>query len=75
MDDFCKQAKIFTNKADASQHRIDHSRKLHKIYEKSLENATKNYPELPEVFGMDDFLRRDDDDKKSKMSNLNSKPG
>ena len=70
MDDYCKQAKIFTNKSDAAQHRIDHSRKLHRIYEKSLENATKNYPVLPEVFGMDDFLRRDDDDKKSKMSNV-----
>ena len=67
MDDFCKQTNIFTNKDDALKHRIEHSRKLHGVYETSLENATKNFAVLPEVFGMDDFLKplpRDDDEKK-----------
>jgi len=44
---------------------------LHKVYERSLEQATKNCPELPEVFGMDDFLKplpRDDDEKKKKKA-------
>mmetsp|Transcript_39371 Transcript_39371/g.51531 ORF Transcript_39371/g.51531 Transcript_39371/m.51531 type:complete len:89 (+) Transcript_39371:50-316(+) len=70
MDDFCKQANIFTNKDDALKHQIDHSRKLHKVYEKSLENATKNFPVHPEVHGMDEFLKPlpkyDDDNKKKK---------
>ena len=57
MDDFCKQAKIFTNRDDSLKHQIDHSRKLHKVYEKSLENATKNFRAHPEVHGMDDFLK------------------
>lgn len=69
MDDFCKQANIFTNKLESKKHQADHSRKLHKVYEKSLENATKNFPIMPEVFGMNDFLKplpRDDDEKKMK---------
>lgn len=70
MDDFCKQANIFTNEEAKLKHQIDHSRKLHKVYEKSLENATKNFPVLPEVFGMNDFLKplpRDDEEKAKKQ--------
>ena len=76
MDDFCKQANIFTNKEASLKHQIDHSRNLHKVYEKSLENATKNYPVMPEVFGMNDFLKplpRDEDDKKQKNAAANVK--
>ena len=57
MDDFCKQANIFTNNLEQKKHQADHSRKLHKVFEKSLENATKNFPVMPEVFGMNDFLK------------------
>ena len=71
MDDFCKMANIFTNEGASLEHRIDHSRKLHKVYEKSLENATKNFPEMPDVFGMNDFLKPlskiADDEKRAKL--------
>jgi len=70
MDDFCKQTNIFTNKDDALKHKIDHSRKIHQVYERSLENATKNFPVMPDVFGMDDFLKplpRDDEVKNKKL--------
>ena len=69
MDEFCKGANIFTNREAKLKHQINHSRKLHKVYETSLGNATKTFPEMPEVFGMNDFLKplpRDDDDKKKK---------
>ena len=75
MDEFCKGANIFTNKEAQLKHQIDHSRKLHKVYEKSLGNATKNFPEMPEVFGMNDFLKplpRDDDEKKKNLMLLSS---
>ena len=70
MDDFCKQANIFTNREASMKHQIDHSRKLYKLYENSLHNATKNFPVMPDVFGMNDFLKalpRDDDEKKLKL--------
>lgn len=51
MDDFCKQANIFTNKDDALKYKVEHSKNLHKIYEKSLENATKAFPYHAEVHG------------------------
>ena len=51
MDDFCKQANIFTNKDDALKYKVEHSKNLHRIYEKSLENATKAFPYHAEVHG------------------------
>ena len=68
MDDFCKGANIFTNKEAELKHQIDHSRQLYKVYEKSLANATRNFPEMAEVYGMQDFLKplpRDDDKPKN----------
>lgn len=38
------------------------------MYEKSLENATKNFPEMAEVFGMKELLKslpREEDEKKA----------
>ena len=44
---------------------------MHKIYEESLNKATKTFPVKPDVFGMDVFLlpiKKDDDDKKGSSS-------
>ena len=71
MDDFCKQQNIFTNPEAKRNHEIETSRKMHKIYEQSLEKATKNFPVRPDVCGMDVFLlpiKKDDDDKKGSSS-------
>ena len=71
MDDFCKQQHIFTNPEAKRNHEIETSRKMHKIYEQSLERATKTFPVKPDVYGMDVFLlpiKKDDDDKKGSQT-------
>lgn len=66
MDDFCKQAHIFTNKDDALRHSIDHSRQLHKVYETSLEAATKSFKVHPEAYLMDVLLKGKQEEEKKK---------
>ena len=42
MDDFCKKQKIFTNKDEQLLHKINCSKKLYNVFEKSLNNAFKH---------------------------------
>ena len=66
MDDFCKQANIFTNKDDALKYQVEHSKKLHKVYERSLENATKAFPKVESVKDYNVFLEKDQESLKRK---------
>ena len=73
MDDFCKKQKIFTNKDEQFKHKINCSRKLYHVFEKTLNTAFKHCQDLPEVPGMWDFLQpipRVEDQYEQEKANL-----
>ena len=56
MDDYCQQAKVFTNKEAQQRHTYEYNRDENSVYKSSLGVAFKHCKDVEEVPGMYDFL-------------------
>ena len=56
MDDYCQQAKVFTNKEAQQRHTYEYNRDENQVYKNSLSVAFKHCKDVEEMPGLYDFL-------------------